>query len=120
MFMRWLPLLKSQSGIERVGLMIFAPLADFCDWSALGVDEVYRIGVDKIPFGQWQYATSIMSMPAVFDVRSWGDIPASHPAFIKTRPDTGSMMRLGFCWRAEENSSPVRIVEPVTGSAVIA
>ena len=80
MFMRWLPLLKSKLGIERVGLMIFAPLADFCDWSALGVDEVYKVGLDKIPFGKWEYSCSIMSMPAVFGAQRWSDIPDDNAA----------------------------------------
>src|SRR5665213_3070021 len=47
-FMRWLPLLKNQLLIRRVGLMIFAPLADFCDWTALGVDEVYKLSLIHI------------------------------------------------------------------------
>ena len=110
MFMRWLPLLK-ELGIDRVGLMIFAPLADFCDWSALGVDEVYRVGLDKIPFGKWEYSCSIMSMPAVFGAQGWSDIPENNAAgyidVTKHGSGTGPF-RLGFCWRAEENSSPIR------------
>jgi tetratricopeptide (TPR) repeat protein len=113
MFMRWLPLLKSRSGIDRVGLMIFAPLADFCDWSALGVDEVYKVGLDKIPFGRWEYSCSIMSMPAVFGAQEWGDIPdgliqTTWPGWAFTKRDRTGPFRLGFCWRAEENSSPIR------------
>lgn len=123
MFMRWLPLLKSELGVERVGLMIFAPLADFCDCSALGVDEVYKVGLDKIPFGRWEYSCSIMSMPAVFGAQGWSDIPgkdgddsfcdfgeaASYVCNRSARPsETGGPFRLGFCWRAEENSSPIR------------
>ncbi len=121
MFMRWLPLLKSQLGVERVGLMIFAPLADFCDWSALGVDEVYKVGLDKIPFGRWEYSCSIMSMPAVFGAQEWDDIPvATFPHNEESvfdnvyqlkrwiQPAPNGPFRLGFCWRAEENSSPIR------------
>jgi hypothetical protein len=119
MFMRWLPLLKSQLGIERVGLMIFAPLADFCDWSELGVDEVYKVGLDKIPFGRWEYSCSLMSMPAVFGANSWSDIPSVADGYADlsyacvreavSRNDKGyGPFRLGFCWRAEENSSPIR------------
>lgn len=110
MFMRWIGLLKSVKGVGRMGLMIFPGLADFCDWSALGVDEVYRTGVDKIPFGRWAYSTSVMSLPACFGVKSYDEIPgeteittAWNP--IKPRSDT---FRLGFCWRAEENSSPIK------------
>ena len=111
MFMRWLPLLRSEQGIGRVGLMIFAPLADFCDWSALGVDEVYRVGLDKIPFGRWEYSCSIMSMPAVFGAQGCDDIPENNASgyidVTKHGSGTGPF-RLGFCWRAEENSSPIR------------
>ena len=135
MFMRWLPLLKSELKIERVGLMIFAPLADFCDWSALGVDEVYKVGLDKIPFGRWEYSCSIMSMPAVFGAQSWSDIPPcdtpEYPldlSYAEQRPATSRFdkgngpFRLGFCWRAEENSSPIRTKSlPVeTASRVVA
>ena len=113
MFMRWLPMLKSELRIGRVGLMIFAPLADFCDWSALGVDEVYKVGLDKIPFGRWEYSCSIMSMPAVFGAQGWSDIPAAGwpglpAAWDRSGSDRSKPFRLGFCWRAEENSSPIR------------
>ena len=113
MFMRWLPMLKSELRIGRVGLMIFAPLADFCDWSALGVDEVYKVGLDKIPFGRWEYSCSIMSMPAVFGAQGWSDIPCIGwsglpAAWDRSGSDRSKPFRLGFCWRAEENSSPIR------------
>jgi len=113
MFMRWLPLLKSQPGVGRVGLMIFKGLGDFCDWKALGVDEIYRTDLDKIPFGRWQYSTSIMSLGACFGMRDWTDRP--DPDFGEDvfptralRTDRGRVFKLGFCWRAEENSSPIK------------
>jgi len=113
MFMRWLPLLKQRNGVSKLGLCIWPSLIDFCDWSALDVDKVYQIGIDKIPFGKWQYATSIMSMPAVFGVRSWSDIPPTaiermRGAWSPSKPCYNNTFRIGFCWRAEENSSPVR------------
>jgi hypothetical protein len=115
MFMRWLPLLKTVKGVGRVGLMIFKDLADFCDWSALGVDEVYRTGVDKIPFGRWQYSTSIMSLGAAFGMSGWEDRP-DHLYDVVTFPymhgdltlRDPSVFKLGLCWRAEENSSPIK------------
>jgi hypothetical protein len=114
MFMRWLPLLKKRFPyLTRIGLMIWPPLYDFCDWSALGIDYVYRIGVDSVRF-DYRYSTSIMSMPAVFKMSSWADIPAytglpedmmwSWYAVLRSDVPT----RIGFCWRAEENTSPVR------------
>jgi hypothetical protein len=119
MFMRWLPMLREKLEFGRVSLMIFAPLADFCDWTALGVDEVYKVGIDKIPFGRWEYSCSIMSMPAVFGAQSWSDIPdvpwpsavAVSGAVVPENPlarRSERPFRLGFCWRAEENSSPIR------------
>lgn len=133
MFMRWLPLLKRDLRVAKLGVCIWPSLIDFCDWKALGVDEIYQLGVDKIPFGKWQHATSIMSMPAVFGVQSWSDIPpatlpsgAPHQETIWRLDETitpadetearkirqvlrgSDTFRLGFCWRAEENSSPVR------------
>lgn len=119
MFMRWLPLLKSRKGVGRVGLMMFKSLADFCDWKALGVDEVFVIGEDKIRFGAYRYSCSIMSMLQVFNVQTWEDI--SDPGLLdpgtqcfwkglqrSALQPTDSSFRLGFCWRAEENSSPIK------------
>ena len=113
MFMRWLPLLKSLKGVKRLGLMLWKPLVDFCDWSALGVDEVYEIDRDMISLGKWDYATSILSMPALFQMKSWEEIPR-YPSglhwlqqVIGFRSMTDNL-RIGFCWRAEENTSPVR------------
>lgn len=113
MFMRWISLLKSVKGAGRIGLMIFPQLADFCDWKALGVDQVYKTGVDKIPFGQWMYSTSIMSLPACFNVKTREEITVPDDTGMPglwNRGDTdiNEPLRLGFCWRAEENSSPIR------------
>jgi hypothetical protein len=109
MCLRWLPRLKSEMHIGRVGFMIFPQLYDFCDWSELGVDEVYRVGQDEIPFGVWERSTSIMSLPACFGVEGWGDIPAGNQLdqHLDYKKHDGAF-RLGFCWRAEENSSPIR------------
>lgn len=112
MFLRWLPFLKTRLGFSKVGLMIWKPLVDFCDWQALGVDEVYAIDRDNAPF-DWQFATSIMSLPAVFGMTSWDDIPPVPEMRKQTvhdvRLDRGEEpFRIGFCWRAEENTSPVR------------
>ena len=113
MFMRWMAALKSVKQAGRIGLMIFPALADFIDWSALGVDTVYRTKIDKIPFGQWTHSTSIMSLAACFAVRNWNDIPVPENttllpfADLTNRPDDAPF-RLGFNWRAEENSSPIK------------
>lgn len=107
MCMRWLPRIKEAMGVTRLGLMIWPALTDFCDWKAHDVDTVYVIGQDNIPFGEWKYSISIMSMPAVFGMQGWGDIPPS--SFMRwSKPDAGGPLRIGFCWRAEENASPVR------------
>ena len=117
MTMRWLSLLKERKRVGKVGLMIWKPLKDFCDWHALGVDEVYIVNEDKIRFGSWQYAISVLSLPAAFQVRSWGDIPpvsnTNAGTLVRyaglTAVPYGKIERIGFCWRAEENTSPVRI-----------
>jgi hypothetical protein len=110
MMMRWLPLLKDRRGAKRVGLMLWEPLVNFCDWSRLGVDQVYRIGIDKITFGEWQYATSIMSLPAVFGMKTWEEIPPPTPTINALFGPSGMPhpFRIAFAWRAEENSSPIR------------
>ncbi len=106
MNMRWLRLLKQRFSIGRVGLMIWRPLARFADWREMGVDEIHEIGHDKLSFAAYEYSTSIMSLPALFGVRSYSDIP---PVRVdRVRWEQGKTFRLGFCWRAEENSSPVR------------
>lgn len=116
MFMRWIPLLKKQFGIGRIGLMIFKGMADFCDWRALGIDEVYRTDIDKIPFGKWKYSTSVMSLAACFGLESWDTIPGAAATLPFAAlgdlpvglPSKSDLFRLGFCWRAEENSSPIK------------
>jgi hypothetical protein len=111
MFMRWLPKLKQWFGVKRLGLMVWKPLETFCDWHALGVDDLYVIDRDNVAF-DWQYSTSIMSMPSVFGMKTWQDVPVAigpgfHLSPIKSW-DNNLPFRLGFCWRAEENTSPVR------------
>ena len=126
MYLRWLPLLKKDKGVKRLGLMIWKPLETFCDWKALGVDDLYVMDRDSAPF-TWKFATSIMSLPAVCGMKTWEDIPKcgvfeGGPGVES--PDgvylcgldlrkplegrEGRALRLGFCWRAEENTSPVR------------
>jgi len=115
MFMRWIPWLKSKLGIKKIGLMAWASLYDFCDWKALGVDEVYRIDRDSAPF-TWQASCSIMTLPAIFKVSKWEDIPSpfeplgSSPYWdFKSSPGPSNpRFRIGFCWRSEENSSPIK------------
>lgn len=119
MFLRWIPLLKKKFGFAKVGLMVWEPLVNFCDWKALGVDQVYTIKKDTCRFDEYQFATSIMSLMSVFGLKKWEEIPPSpsipiprlgtvktwdNPVGLKTH----SSMRIGFCWRAEENTSPVR------------
>ena len=54
-----------------------------------------------------------MSMPAVFGAQGWSDIPCIGwsglpAAWDRSGSDRSKPFRLGFCWRAEENSSPIR------------
>ena len=144
-FMRWLPLLK-QRGLVTGSLvfMVFKRLHDFCDWKALGVDVLYLVGVDQITFGEWPHATSILSLPGLLGMKAWADIPepdlpiafdcpgcseangtegwarVEHtPPLCKS--DKTRSFRVGFCWRAEENSAPRPIRSlPVEVASVIA
>jgi len=120
MFMRWLPLLKTNRGVKRLGLMLWPRAQNLCDWSALGVDRVYRIGVDRIRFGQWQCATSIMTLPVVFGMRTWSDVPdtidltGSNPmrglvVWSDLEGSPSSPCRIGFCWRSEENEVKTKV-----------
>ena len=116
MFLRWLPLLKERRFVRRLGLTVWRPLETFCDWHALGVDDLYVIERDVVPF-DWPYSVSIMSLPATFRMRTWADVPPIAPPSAPLPWPRGertiarwrsSLLRLGFCWRAEENGSPVR------------
>jgi hypothetical protein len=104
---RWLPLLKSQLGIKHVGMAVLPGLEELFPWGELGIDKIYTARKDAIPFSEWSHCTSILSMPAVFQMRSWQDVPPV-PQALLAGACLSSPMRIGFCWRAEENTSPVR------------
>jgi hypothetical protein len=114
MFERWLPLLKTQFGFRKVGLVVYPTAYSMYSpgREVTGFDKVYQLNVDKIGFGEWKYSTSVMSMPAVFGVRKWADIPTTHVVWptmqTYAKELSSKQFRLGFCWRAEENTSPVR------------
>ena len=136
MNLRFLPMLKHCPGsaggkpryAPKVGVTIFPNLADAFDWKSLGVDSVYRVGVDKIRFGEWCYVTSFLSLPGVCGVQTWSDIPPFRLGLIgrERKRITGLIegtygtppvvsahglkppRRIGFCWRAEENASPIK------------
>jgi len=109
-FMRWLPEAKKRAG--AIGLTLFPRLADFCDWSALGVGRVYKVGVDQLKFGEYEYATSILSLPGALGMKTWEDVPSVEEVRYHLQPVRimgGQPFRIGFCWRAEENSAPIPI-----------
>ena len=108
-FMRWLPEAKKRAG--TIGLTLFPRLADFRDWSALGVGRVYKIGVDRLKFGEWEYATSILSLPGALGMKTWKDVPTAcvPPGLPCYTRAPNNLFRIGFCWRAEENSAPLPI-----------
>jgi hypothetical protein len=99
MMLRWLPLLKKRFGIRKLGLTVFQGMWDL----SLGVDEVYVVGEDMMDFTTWQYATSILSLPAAFDITNWDQIPDVPPYRSMYRQIT--VRKIGFCFRAEQNSS---------------
>jgi tetratricopeptide (TPR) repeat protein len=105
MNLRFLPTLKRYA--PKVGVTIFPNLADAFDWKSLGVDHVYRVGVDKIRFGEWDYVTSFLSLPGACGVQTWSDIPPVTPPAVSVH-GLKPPRRIGFCWRAEENASPIK------------
>ena len=108
MMLRWLPLLKQRWRIDRLGLTVFAGLESFTDWQSLGVDQVYVLKRDRIPF-DWQYSQSILSLPGCFRVERWADIQQPCTIPVPRMPREVGAPRIGFCWRAEENTSPLRV-----------
>jgi hypothetical protein len=105
MFTRWLPLLKSRFKIKKLGLTVFKSMQNFTDWTKLGVDEVFAVNEDMMDFS-WKYSTSIMSLPSACGMNSWLDIPRPWLPDVNMDVPTGNM-RIGLCWRAEQNSSPI-------------
>jgi len=89
----------------RIGLFVRPGTEDVIDWKSLGVDDVYPLGT-TYPISEYKYSTSIMSLPAVlgkYDTPSvpemslWGKV--SH---------RNSPLRVGLCWRSEENQTKRR------------
>src|SRR5579872_4387621 len=118
-FMRWIPWLKKYKAVKRVGLMAWPSFKGFVsDWSLLGVDEVFWIGEDKIKFGEYKHATSILSLPKHFGIKEWCDIPrrpqwlfsdvVPHAEDNEPHGRLDSPIGIGFCWRSEENGSPFK------------
>lgn len=116
MFARWIPYLKHRFDIKRIGLMAWRPLRDVFDWKALGVDNFYAIDRDqgdRVMFSEWKYSTSIMSLISAFRTETWEQCEQRQnmslmPTWAEPSRRQYRPFRVGFCWRAEENTSPVR------------
>ena len=107
MFMRWLPQAKQRT--KQLGFMVFKGMRDLFDWTLFGVDEVYEVNQDRIDFGRYQYATSVMSLPYRLGMHTVDDIPDYlHRCLTRWFRSECDPPLVGFCWRAEENTSPVR------------
>jgi hypothetical protein len=127
LFSRWLPKVKEVS--DRVGLLIWDSLIDWCDWKRFGVDEILPLK-KSIRASEWDYTTSWMSLPGIFGMKSLDDVPRdlAFDAFMATIPShekltlrvTGNTPRIGFCWRAEENGvvRKIRSLDDHTANAV--
>ena len=98
LFGRWLPFAKSRA--KHIKLVIWDRMTAFRDWSALGVDEVIPKSAEIDATGI-EYTTSWMSLPGIAGVRSVADIPRDSFYTYHWSKDAD---RVGFCWRAEENS----------------
>lgn len=95
---------------DKVGIVVWNKLLDFCDWKKLGAHEILPM-LGSIRAADWDYTISIMSLPGVFKMRSLKDVPpeAMLDAYMETVPPGERLMavragvnRIGLCWRAEE------------------
>jgi len=118
LFARWLPQLHTRA--KHVKLMIWERLINFRDWQALGVDEVLSSSKPIDPKGI-DATTSWMSLPGIFGVKSVADIPKDSPVFPASPRISPASPRIGFCWRAEENSTLRKVRSlPVEDTEVLA
>ena len=111
LYRRWLPALASMSA--RVTLLLWKELMDFCDWREFGVDSVVELPRTGLPFDAStvdpeERSISWMSLPALFRMAEWKHIPRD-PKHQRRQPPPVGRPRIGFCWRAEENSSMRRV-----------
>jgi len=115
LFSRWIPKVREMS--DRVGILMWDKLLDFCDWKRFGVNEIIPLK-KSVRASDWDYSISIMSLPGIFKMKSWTDIPPDgmRDAFIETLPSHERVPRIhhdppriGYCWRAEENGSVRKI-----------
>lgn len=118
LFFRWLPILLTVC--DRFSIMVWKPLERlYWDLIINGLDRdsfqalrrVYVVDHDKIQFGEFDRSISIMSLPYIFGVKSWSDIPPSRiDMFAGPRPlSEYQHLKIGLCWRSEEVGSPVRV-----------
>ncbi len=107
LFGRWLPFAKSRA--KHVKMLIWDRMVNFRDWSALGVDEVIPKSAE-LDFGLAQYTTSWMSLPAIAGVKTVADIPKDYGLRDGRHSyEFSNNDRIGYCWRAEENSTVRRL-----------
>src|SRR6266446_2303853 len=99
LFGRWLPFAKTRA--KNVKLVIWDNMIFFRDWKALGVDEIISKACEIDATGI-DYTTSWMSLPGIAGMRTLADIPHDNSFTQGFRRDT--LDRVGFCWRAEENT----------------
>lgn len=114
LYARWLPLLHSRA--KHVSLVIWESMLKFRDWSALGVDEVFGKNEALVP-QNFTHTTSCMSLPGIFGMRSVDEIPRDYGLLVGEHGF--EFKRIGFCWRAEENSQLRRSRSLDTESASI-
>lgn len=126
LFSRWMPQVRAIS--DKVGIVVWNKLLDFCDWKKLGAHEVLPM-LGSIRAADWDYTISMLSLPGIFKMRSLADIPpdAMLDAYMETvkpnerlMPAREGVNRIGFCWRAEESgvSRKIRSLDDVTAGVV--
>ena len=126
LFSRWMPQVRAIS--DKVGVVVWNKLLDFCDWKKLGAHEVLPM-LGSIRAADWDYTTSMLSLPGIFKMRSLADIPpdAMLDAYMETvkpgerlMPVREGVKQIGFAWRAEEMgvSRKIRSLDDVTAGAL--
>lgn len=127
LFSRWIPQVRAIS--DRVGLVMWDKLVDFCDWKRFGVHEVIPLKA-SIRAADWDYTISIMSLPAIFKMKSFVDVPPDlmREAFYLTVPTherlglatKGKGLNVGYAWRAEETGTirKIRSLDYLTAATV--
>lgn len=126
MFSRWLPRFHGQNGVELTHYC-FAELADIMpDYGVPIIRHPRKARVSRgeieVPWSKFDYATSIMSLPAIAQMKTVNDLPGDLGMWGYRRLPGEYLDGIGLCWEAEEvgvqrnsRSMDVNLFEPLAG-----